>query len=646
MAIYQGVWYNHAAKQLILTLDVRSGGFLSAAIVTWVNFAAAATWTIWRWALYRSTSTSENDTTVFYQQRQALLRNSSGAAGTVGDLFKLGFSWKGHRIRFLGSSVLQIIACIIIFSIWTVCGLFAPYIYTKAQGDVLIESPPFCGTLDYTNVDYSNMTIVNLFRADDVAYVNEAQAYVQQCYDASSTSKCHDFPRATIPFTTTSLDSCPFGTFDVCMSLNSTPIKFDTGLLDSNLDFGMNVVEHQRVQYRRVTTCSPIQTSPFVTIFNTTGTEEEDQYPPGTVLLRYNYGPDARNNWTFEYSIYQATFPVAYTLSAFQYMPSAGAENAWFVNATLFNATDADFSLVLVQGNHVEYPGPVDDPIFSAGAFPGDKLELPLDNNFIEIYFSSYPSTAMACMEQHQICLPYGDRSCTPLVGSGSILNASVALTGIATDQTALASVERFAAAALDSSIYSVPYLGGASILLASHTLQDLIQTTILPKDQWATEALNWFSISLAQLQARMSSYATGPMNPAIRPYVSNFHDDGTAELCRSQRSAESAGYTNFDMVALIVLAVVGTALIVLGLIFERIMLMLAKRNTHARASYARWLSDGVYHQQHIALKGSGVGGWFDVHDEIPKSHELVRPRAGGEAENVFLLQEVQAKQL
>ena len=218
-----------------------------------------------------------------------MLRNSASAAGAASQLTKLLYSYRSYKLRAAARSLLYLLACAVIFMLWTVCALYAPYVYTRTGSDVLLAESPYCGfALPQVSDSVNGGDTFNMFQKRDIDLVSSADAYVQQCYNESTTTaQCSTFPRQSLPYKRTVVD-CPFGSIkDLCLTVNSSTIQLDTGLLDSNFDFGINARGSETLKYRHVATCSPLGagSAGFVDIVNTTGTDLAASYPPGETLV-------------------------------------------------------------------------------------------------------------------------------------------------------------------------------------------------------------------------------------------------------------------------------------------------------------------------------------------------------------------------
>ena len=316
MAVYTGVWYNHEADKLVLTLDPTAAGFLSAAIVTFVSVVATATWPLLRYVLYALRCNLVEPKDVFHHQRQILLRNSANPGGASWQLLMMMLGWNRYRLRAMQRSIVYFTVCLSVFVLWIVCGLYAPYIYTRTESEVLLKASPYCGSVTPVDVGMiENRHFFNKIMEDEFNTVNAADTYVQRCYERNdTTNSCLTYPSQTLPFDLADEQVCPFGPDgSACVTENSTVVTLDTGYLDSNRHFGINAAAAERVRYRRQTTCSPLHSAGWVSVYNTSGTPLGDLYQDA-VLWRYRYGPAHGEDYTFQYNVMQATYPIPYSV--------------------------------------------------------------------------------------------------------------------------------------------------------------------------------------------------------------------------------------------------------------------------------------------------------------------------------------------
>ncbi|KAF2163547.1 hypothetical protein M409DRAFT_26160 [Zasmidium cellare ATCC 36951] len=629
MSVYEGVWYNHAAQELVLTLRPAVAGFLEAALVTFVHLVAAATWPIWRFILYSIRQNSTQD--VFHAQRQVAIRNSNTAANAAGQMLKMMFGWRKYKVHSFARNFIYLVVCVAVFILWTICGLYAPYIYTRTSPDVLLAGSELCGWPSTPGgATGESLEMFTLNEAAMVDGMRAADAYVQQCYGKNGSdvaTKCNAYPHRSLNFTTSD-GECPFGNNgEVCVSVNSTVMRVDTGYLDSSRDFGVNLGHENTIQYRKVSTCSPIHTAGFVNIINTTGTPLAADYLPGAVLLQYMYGPQFDYNFTYEYNYQQLFYPIGYTVAVADYIPgNSTVHDGWVANSTLYNQTDGDVSLVFMAGNQIKYPAPVYDPFYAAGLDPADAVQIPYQDTNVTYYTTTRAVSVIACKEQHQFCLAGSTENCSPLGGIGNILDKVDKLPGANMPQIATAG--RIGYALATTSIAAVLTDLGPSALLVSRTLNGLQQLASLPIDQWRAEVSNWHSIAFARMQAIVLSYAAGPEKAAFNQYVQKPGPALQKWACKTQRVRDSHGYINFDMAGLIVLVVVGAGLVVLGFVFESLVGLVSKLGRRLGDRRHKWLAEGLYHLHKETLQARGVREWQDTDQVMPKSHWSMEPAA------------------
>jgi hypothetical protein len=185
---------------------------------------------------------------------------------------------------------------------------------------------------------------------------------------------------------------------------------------------------------------------------------------------------------------------------------------------------------------------------------------------------------------------------CTPF---GSYLNTANLLKTIRYNPTQLATAERIGLNVLMSLTFNSVSNRRAAALLASQTVADVLQTKLLPMNQWRIEVENWFAVSLAKLQEGILEFAAGPTDPDTLPYVTFPQDAETAKLCYNQLVQLPSGYSNFDFGAIIVVTVIGFTIVLMAFLFEPIAEWWTNRNDGEGLKL--WREDGLFH----LLKGA-----------------------------------------
>jgi hypothetical protein len=119
------------------------------------------------------------------------------------------------------------------------------------------------------------------------------RSLAEECYGANATTseRCRTFIRPNITFEQQRVE-CPFDP-SICVDIPNPGIRFDSGLLDLNDDFGLNLADHDRVKYRKRTTCAVVKTQDRSSIINASAYPPLDPLRPampGEELLLLHYG--------------------------------------------------------------------------------------------------------------------------------------------------------------------------------------------------------------------------------------------------------------------------------------------------------------------------------------------------------------------
>ena len=132
---------------------------------------------------------------------------------------------------------------------------------STSLGDEVLVSSPSCGLLSSQTTDLSG--IQNILLPYWVKSLQDSASYVRSCYGIIATGDtCHDcstYARSRLPSEQNTDASCPFSS-SMCMA---PAFQLDTGLMSSDQKFGMNARPRDRVDFRKVTTCAPIEVDNF-----------------------------------------------------------------------------------------------------------------------------------------------------------------------------------------------------------------------------------------------------------------------------------------------------------------------------------------------------------------------------------------------
>lgn len=89
--------------------------------------------------------------------------------------------------------------------------------------------------------------------------------YAQECYDLQrdGSSNCNTFTQPSIPVSTLSNGTCPFGS-KVCLEGVDT-IILDSGMINSHGHLGMNAAPEDQIAFRKVSNCTVLKDTSYTT---------------------------------------------------------------------------------------------------------------------------------------------------------------------------------------------------------------------------------------------------------------------------------------------------------------------------------------------------------------------------------------------
>ncbi|CAI7637299.1 unnamed protein product [Penicillium viridicatum] len=570
--IFIGVWQNHNEETWstwTLTLKQRDGGILSAALVLFVGFAATQAWNIVKLILHQVLLRSRQDG--LDQQLQAMLRNSSTHAEAAWFSIRIPLGWRRRRglVHGLARSFPILIVSMVLIASWAAAQILLSRIWTAAGNEFLINSE-MCRWVNTTDIYNSGQTMQNAF--------------------------CQGLPRAALNWTMSDAP-CPFADPSLCVSTNSTPVMLDTGYLSSSVHFGIHTKQEDSILYRRVANCSPVTTAYQVS-------------PERGVIDNY-YGPigtpdpsDGKpDGFTFTYVDRDRTFDDV-MLAAYNLVPVSSS--TWQHNATFTDRQDVQPSLMFITNPNL-YTEPNYDPIFGTGVSINTA-------GFGTLYNGSNTISVLGCLEQYEICNPAGpgDPVCMLYKPSSHVdYDPSAIVKPLRFSEKQLATFIRLDAIQVGTNL---PVVATGSFFLASRTLFRGLQWAALPSTQWRLELSRWFSEGLALMQQGVVDSTTMPENNGLYfPELS-----GTAASCKHQIIRNVTGLQNFNMLAIVIVLVVGSIIIVLGLTIDTIVGYVQRRFPGASEGWVHWTLDGVFQLQRLAYRGAGVRSWRDEDTYIP----------------------------
>ena len=309
--IYKGIWTNWShglVAGTTLTLDERDGGLLTAFLAIFVSAAGAATWSIMSYALHQIRAKQEHQDGLHHQQ-QAILRNSRNPVGAAWQLMQLTWYWRSSAKRCLVRTLPLAGLPLLNVVLFGVAGVFSSEV-TKAPGNETLIRSPNCGFLNLTS-DPKSIQGQAAFNSMDLNDTLPAAAYQRACYgNVESSLQCGQYIQRQLRWTSNRNAPCPFSS-KICLSGNTTAYAMDTGLIDTHESIGINARKEERAQYRKVTTCAPIQTKDYGRAINDT---KIDSPTKGDTLIQYFYGNSEDLNHTYQYNTHSLVEEHGYEL--------------------------------------------------------------------------------------------------------------------------------------------------------------------------------------------------------------------------------------------------------------------------------------------------------------------------------------------
>ncbi|KAF2093279.1 hypothetical protein NA57DRAFT_61791 [Rhizodiscina lignyota] len=385
----------------------------------------------------------------------------------------------------------------------------------------------------------------------------------------------------------------------------------DSGLLNTNKHLGINASPKNQLLFRRTASCSPIHSNSYAKI---SGAKDSSGY----AVYEYDFGSFQPYNWTYLYNSHASADGITYHIEAIASVDGPGS--GWDPIPPL-KVLNADVGLFLLASNAVSYLTPVKDPWFSATTL--DNLSDP--GSIKKVYKADSYISALACVDQYQICNPNSaPMSCTIL---GSMKDMYETFPHITSNNYQNATALRILSSLSISSLSSIVQYMGQSWLYAQDRVSFLIVSD-LPSNQWQIEVQGWFETSLAQVQALEFSYPNQPTQLAegdiVHPNATLSGLDKAAEvLCSNQRARNIDAYQSFSALGLIIIIVLGLLIIILSLTVADCVTAFRRRRKvqEGKADYREiaFVADYTLQLQRMALMATNhQSKWEGLMSNVP----------------------------
>lgn len=295
-----------------ITTDTKTGAIVIAILAVCTTLASSHLWHIVTFAIHQARADGKSHEGLFRQQ-QALLRTLPAPSSLMADSFKLFVTWRktpASRSN-LGGSVMHFSVALLFTVGSLVASIFSSLAVTSANIEVLVKSP-YCGLIGLKDGN----------QIPDSTYFGKvldvSTQHADECYQdgVSVPSRCNVFVQPRIPITMENT-SCPFSP-EMCAS---PTVTFDSGLLDLNDHFGMNLPSQDRIKLRRRTSCAILNTENRTKIVKPSDLPPSYMvhplFPEDQVLIYYvgsRRGDPLMPNATFGFALSQANWSTTYAM--------------------------------------------------------------------------------------------------------------------------------------------------------------------------------------------------------------------------------------------------------------------------------------------------------------------------------------------
>lgn len=305
-----GIWTNYDHGQIqgaTLTISTRQGGLLIAFLALYVSVTGTRLWAIIRFILHQL-NTRRVTRSAFHAQQQLLLRNSGGPLATAYGLLQISWAWKGVARSPLPRSLHFILLALLVLAITLVGGIFSSEVSKASGSSVLVQSEQ-CGVLAQTDTELS-------LESNGFTFMRQAASalsYAHACYGAQTNElQCLLYVKQQLNWTADINATCPFDE-DLCILQGTQSLRLDSGLVDSHADLGLNSSPENRINYRKVTTCAPIQTKPFTSFQNSTPAQTLKSVP------QFANSTALEGNWTMQGPFQDFSYGPSGSQTTYQY---------------------------------------------------------------------------------------------------------------------------------------------------------------------------------------------------------------------------------------------------------------------------------------------------------------------------------------
>jgi len=325
--VKRGYWTNLEQGSIMgktLTTDVKTGTIIIAFLAILSSLTISQLWKIVLFLIHQIRANGAPADGLFRQQ-QALLRSLPTPGSMLVDMAKLWWTWRHNIDHAFRRSLFHLGLSTVFMGATLIAGIFSSNVVSSANLQVLVQSP-FCGPINLNSSDPNVYTVFSRLETRNTKVGAAASLLAKECYrnNTDTLGNCQTFTRPNIPFARHRA-RCPFSQSVCAHGVNEEMmgVQFDSGLVDLNEGFGLNLEARDRVKFRKRTTYSVLQTDPYTSFMNAT---QESNFsrtpllPEEMVVLHYggllNFTTGvASTDETYIYSLLKSNFTGYYSLT-------------------------------------------------------------------------------------------------------------------------------------------------------------------------------------------------------------------------------------------------------------------------------------------------------------------------------------------
>lgn len=266
-----------------LTLTQNSATLLIAFIALYSALITSHVWKIICFGVHMYYSTAKSQD-IIHHQRQAILRNNSGAASSFSALVQVWWAWR--RVGQSRWKLIPLLVCAFLSA--ALLGLASGFSSKVASGNEVLLSGANCGMSTYPgNGDFD--TEVQVFNPYVAGIASASAIQATNCYsnESMATLGCEVLVKPRLGSVVDRNATCPFR--DLCRNQYGN-LQIDSGLMNSHDDLGMNAPPTERLYFRILQQCAPLKAEGYRALVNVS---------PDMSYTQYYYGKTPANNHTY-----------------------------------------------------------------------------------------------------------------------------------------------------------------------------------------------------------------------------------------------------------------------------------------------------------------------------------------------------------